>query len=652
MVTGSTRAYVHPASFSPVVTASTTTGVSPVLVHFTGAGSGGTPPYAYLWDFGDGSPNTTIANPSHTYFATESGAVQCGSTFPPPANSTAESCFPATLTLTDAHGYTATKSIYILVVPFGLSGTISANTTAGPSPLIVGFTSGAMGGKGPYSFLWDFGDGSANSTSPTVTHSYSNGSYRATLLVRDANGDTNSTNVSINATGGAPGLTSTANASNSTGSPSQFVYLNSTAQGCPTTPSFRWDFGDGGTAVGQDTTHTYREAGDFPASVIVSCPGFRFAVATANTSIKWYGLDWGEYAISTYGYAPLNASFGATAYSSNMPLSFTWDFGDGSPASHIWDPTHVFRIVGDFPVTLTVSDAFGRNASGSIGVQVWRPTAYAVNFSQSGLPDGQRWLVNLTGDLTGDQNLSSSGRVLDANLTNGTYNFSVYSVDQIYRATNGTFTVNGTGASVNITFYKVVYKATFNETGLPSGDEWWVNITGEQPENSTRLPISPLLTNGSYNYSVSTDDKRWSAQGGSFEVTGRPQSLNISFNPVYYGVTLVERGLPSNTTWSVRFSANSGLGGFQTNESSFSFGITNGTFDFSVARLTGFTAAPANGSFQVEGTNVTIAIQFARNEAVVGIPQFDQYVIVGSIAAVAIAAVAAALFGRRKAGPN
>lgn len=41
----------------------------PVVVHFTSTTTGGVPPYAYQWSFGDGTPNSTSADPSHSYAA-------------------------------------------------------------------------------------------------------------------------------------------------------------------------------------------------------------------------------------------------------------------------------------------------------------------------------------------------------------------------------------------------------------------------------------------------------------------------------------------------------------------------------------------------------------------------------------------------------
>src|SRR3989304_2305296 len=59
-----------PAQGKPAVSAwaTPTSGAAPLGVAFSALPSGGTPPYTYSWDFGDGGGAAT-QNPSHTYNA-------------------------------------------------------------------------------------------------------------------------------------------------------------------------------------------------------------------------------------------------------------------------------------------------------------------------------------------------------------------------------------------------------------------------------------------------------------------------------------------------------------------------------------------------------------------------------------------------------
>jgi len=59
-------------------------------------------------------------------------------------------------------------------------------------------TANASGGTPPYSFSWTFGDGSPNGSGSTVVHQFYSGYYNVTVIVRDAQGATHKTYVTVN----------------------------------------------------------------------------------------------------------------------------------------------------------------------------------------------------------------------------------------------------------------------------------------------------------------------------------------------------------------------------------------------------------------------------------------------------------------------
>jgi PKD repeat protein len=164
--------------------ATPTTGNAPLTVSFTGSASGGTAPYTYRWNFGDGSTSTT-QNPSHTY--------------------NSAGTYTATLTVTDssspAKTATATATVTVSSVGNPLAATASGNPTSGQIPLTVAFTGTAAGGTPPYSYSWNFGDGSATSTAQNPSHTYNNaGTYTATLTVTDSSSPAKTASSSITVT--------------------------------------------------------------------------------------------------------------------------------------------------------------------------------------------------------------------------------------------------------------------------------------------------------------------------------------------------------------------------------------------------------------------------------------------------------------------
>ncbi len=82
----------------------------------------------------------------------------------------------------------------------------------------------------------------------------------------------------------------------------------------------------------------------------------------------------------TSGLKPLNVQF--TDTSTNVPTSWTWNFGDGTPTSALKNPSHVYANAGSYTVTLTATNVAGSDIETKTNyITVSNPLPPVANFS-------------------------------------------------------------------------------------------------------------------------------------------------------------------------------------------------------------------------------------------------------------------------------
>jgi hypothetical protein len=236
---------------------------------------------------------------------------------------------------------------------------------------------------------------------------------------------------------------------------------------------------------------------------------------------------------------------------------------------------------------------------------------YSITFTESGLPSGTEWWVNLTDGPT----FSSTTDSLSFVEPNGTYDYTAATADKVYAPTvsGGSFGVSGAPVGQSVTFNRGTYPVTFTETGLPSGTTWYVNGTVWGSLSATvagtlGTSVSANLTNGSYSFSVASANKTWApAYTSPFVVSGGPVSVPVTFTEVTYAVTFTESGLPSGTSWSVT------LGGALNTSATatIAFQEPNGTYSFTIGSVSGYTANRSSGGVAVGGSPVVEMIGFS-----------------------------------------
>lgn len=265
---------------------------------------------------------------------------------------------------------------------------------------------------------------------------------------------------------------------------------------------------------------------------------------------------------------------------------------------------------GSFPFTVApVPGYLAAPGNGTVKVQgptarpiVFTPVLYAVNFTESGLPRGTSWSVEL-----GSVQLSATLPYLAFSVPNGT---SAYVVERVMGYTDspssGNVVISGAAASVTIAFTPVPYSVEWTETGLPAGTHWSVTVNGTSwPGTSSRITGSE--PNGTYPFSVgAVPGYVGFPPSGNVTVSGAAVVDTISFSTFEFPVTVTETGLPSGTDWS----ANVGGTFLFGSGSSLLFAKANGTYTFRVAAVAGFTEAPASGTVTVAGASAQVAVVY------------------------------------------
>ncbi len=182
-------------------------------------------------------------------------------------------------------------------------------------------------GSLPLGHLWNFGDGTT-SREQNPTHIYAtNGKYTVTLTVTNSFGQDTKTLTGFIAVGDPP--VPDFSASPSQGNiPLDVAFTGLTND---TMSSWRWDFGDGSFADGQNPTHTYTKPGIY--SVTLSAANeFGTGHITKSGIINTGVVPDAEFiAEIRQGYPPLTVRF--RDFSSGSPLAWSWDFGDGTTST-------------------------------------------------------------------------------------------------------------------------------------------------------------------------------------------------------------------------------------------------------------------------------------------------------------------------------
>ena len=232
----------------------------------------------------------------------------------------------------------------------------------------------------------------------------------------------------------------------------------------------------------------------------------------------------------------------------------------------------------------------------------------SVVFHARGLPHGEAWGISL-GDpahnvtsTTGSLTLAVTATLLDSSVCPGNFT-TIRPVGYVLERVLG---CSPTSTKVTLRFAPVA-PLSFVGVGQPSSLPWYVCLTLAGKGGAVTVPCAAptgatvqfFVPVGHYRFTVPSNwTYRAHPQHGGVGVPAAGHTKTIHFKPVTQRVIFTEKGLPFGTNWCVH------LTGPVNQSTCTSHGrmvlhLVNGTYDWAVSPVSGYTATASTGQFKV-----------------------------------------------------
>ncbi|BBE42429.1 InlB B-repeat-containing protein [Conexivisphaera calida] len=349
-------------------------------------------------------------------------------------------------------------------------------------------------------------------------------------------------------------------------------------------PAYSWSF------VGWTTSGSVSTAsGSNPAVLTVSGSGSVKAVFGIPVTFTESGLPTTATWSVTFGGVTQSATVGTG--SSSITFYVT------SSGSYSWSASNVNWLFWTY---------YPNPSSGTMDVPsqtsqtiTYSTSSISYTWTPSGLPSSYTWGVTVWspgGSQVGSWSASGGQSITQtfAKPSSGSYSYAI-SAPSGWSANPGSGSFN-TGGSQTVSF---TYSYTWSESGLPSGDTWYISVGGSTYSEPAGTSITVYGLSGSESWST------WDADGynpspGSGTVSG-PGSMTISWTSSTYSYTWYESGL-SSAALSDGWGISIGIQTWWSNTGSLTISGLSGSQSWSVDSPPGYTASPSSGSISGAGS--------------------------------------------------
>ena len=160
------------------------------------------------------------------------------------------------------------------------------------------------------------------------------------------------------------------------------------------------------------------------------------------------------------------------------------------------------------------------------------------------------------------------------------------------------------------------YPLEFNESGVPDGATWYVNLSSgaDLSETGGSPEVMASLQNGTYSWTAAVGLTNWSATPSSGEVTidGHAVRISLTFGPSFATVTFKAKGPEKNGSLAFVWYANiSGAPSHASSALSYETNLTFGSYSYAVASSNAtFVPTKANGMFVAGPVPLVITVTF------------------------------------------